>query len=209
MNENKTKKVRVPRDSDFIGNKNISDIAYMMLFLEAAYDPKNPTFRKLSIKDVNYSRLTEGVDISRQTFAKYVKKLIEVGRITEENGFYILPVPQDNKYYDIETETIEELIAFAKNHSIKIYVYLLGWHRYCLKNGDLFNFSLDNLCKTIGLTEQQSRNHRTIKYILSMLERLELIKVSDTPCIKVIMNNKTTYHYQLLDASDALPPKKK
>ena len=198
-------KTRVSREDDFIRDRNVNDISYMILFMAADFDPSK-TYRTIKIKEVNYSALTKNANISRQTFAKHIKKLIEIGFITvdEEKEEYILPIPQEH-YFDVESTTIRKLNHFAKNNSIKIYVYLLGWYTYYKKYNKEYNFSLDELCEVIGLAPRQTRNREIIKDILEMLERLGLIKVSDTADCPVIINNKQTMHFRLIAARDSLP----
>ena len=199
-----TEKIRVSREDKFLKDKRINDISYMVLFMAASFNPNNKEYRTIKIKNVNYSKLAAEAGVARQTYSKHIKKLIEINFIQINQDEYILPIPQEF-YFDIEQTTIRKLTNFAKNNSIKLYVFLLGWYNYYKKKGQEYTFSLDGLCEAIGLAPRQSKNREMIKDILEILERLGLIKISAYADAKKNINGIEVSLYRLIYASDSLP----
>lgn len=201
-----TEKIRVSREDSFLKNKKVNDISYLVLFMEASFNPNNKKYRTIKIKDVNYSKLSKKAGISRQTYSRHIKNLIETNfiQVNQEEEEYILPIPQEF-YFDIEQETIRKLTSFAKSNSIKLYAFLLGWYNYYKNKKEDYTFSYDGLCEAIGLAPRQPKNRETIKDILEMLERLGLIKVSPCADSKKLINGIEVSSYRLIYARDALP----
>lgn len=197
-------KIRVSREKEFIQDKTISDISYITLYMAAEYNPLDPLVRKIKIKDINYSKLTQGISISRQTFSKHIKNLIEKGLIEIEDEYYILPVPQEF-YFDIDEDTLRILTNFAKSNSIKLYVHLLGWYTLKKSMNQEYNYSLDGLCEELGIAPRQTRNRQVIKDIIYALTALGLIKTTAEPDFRIESNGNVFWHYRLLFATDTMP----
>lgn len=184
-------------------NKKLSDITYVILFLSSKQE-KGKEGRTVLKKDINYSKLSDIYQTSRQTLSKRVKELIKEGVIIENDDHYIIPKPE--YYYDIEAETARKIINTLKENAVKVYVYLLGWYNHCQASRSVYNFSYDHLCEVIGYSKQQSSNREQIGDIIDILERLGLVKISPAD-FPVMLNGIQTYHHRLLKAQDHLPTK--
>ena len=194
----KQKKIRTNRGLIMADNK-ICDLTYGKITIESKFD-KDKNQRYIKKNDVNLTLWAEALDISRQTLSTRLKYLITVGLIEEDSQYYIMPIASEH-FFDIEEETFKQLVASAHKNLIRVYICLLGWHKFCQKKGTRYQFSIDSLNKELKISVNTNNRAKTT-YIIDTLERLGLIKVSDYK-VKVGKGDR----FELLEAFDSLPKK--
>ena len=166
---------QVPNSKEIIVQKDYSDILYCYLQVISKKNDKGP--RLLTTKDLNQTRLSEVLEISRPTIKKKLKHLIDLDLLippTEDCPFYQLRILSPDEAFLVPQETLRKMISALKERTIDVYVYLAN--RYYANKGVAFDFSITGLKAYCGLGCKTSNNNYVITDILEVLQKLGLIE---------------------------------
>lgn len=112
---------------------------------------------------------------SPKTLRSHLNYLIEKEYVIDKEDRYILPRKEDF-YFLIPLKTLQYLNDNCKEHVIKIYVYLGQKYSWSIKNGQMYEFSSEELGDNIGLkVKNNSRAYEVINNALDLLANSELI----------------------------------
>ena len=112
---------------------------------------------------------------SPKTLRNHLNYLIEKEYVIDVEDKYVLPRKEDF-YFLIPLKTLQYLNDNCKEHVIKIYVYLGQKHQQSMKNGQMYEFSSEELGDNIGLKiKNSSRGYEVINHALTLLSNSGLI----------------------------------
>ena len=167
---------QIPSDIKYTSSKNYSDILYGYLQHMSIMDPCTNA-RYVKRADINYVKIAEDLNITRQTVSKKFKALVEEGLLIENkyNKIYFLRVLEPSLAALLPDDTLRVLINTLQERGLSILTYLLKTfiqhgERPCVIN-------LDILKDYVGLNRaNRGTNNQIIKDNLIVLERLGLIR---------------------------------
>ena len=112
---------------------------------------------------------------SPKTLRSHLNYLIEHAYLQDCQDKYILP-EAESIYFLIPLKTLKYLNDNCKEHVIKIYVYLGQKYKWAVKNGILYEFTLEELGNHVGIKiKNNSRGYETINNALELLSNSGLI----------------------------------
>lgn len=169
---------QVPKDKTICSNKKYYDILYA--YLQCLSERDNITnIRYFHKKDINFSKLGEIFNLSRQTVSTKFKNLKELGLIIEQdNGDYELVELRPDIATLVPYSTLKVITDTLNENSISTYIYLLN--QYYRNKCQPFQFTLDQIKSYIGISTSTRSNNEIITNILYVLEKIGLIKYSLT-----------------------------
>ena len=137
-------------------------------------------------KDINYSKIANDLDKSRQTISKRFKEMLEGTKENEESTIApLVRLSQDGKRYElialqsnlamlVPKSTLRVLVSALNDNTISIYVYL--FNRYYASGCKEFQFSYKELKNVIGIMANSNGNHYIISSILFILKKIGLLE---------------------------------
>ena len=167
---------QVPKSKNICSNKKYYDILYAYLQCISERD-KESNKRYFYKKDINFSKLGEIFNLSRQTVSTKFKNLKELGLVEEVNKdtYQLIELSADIASL-VPYNTLKLITDTLSENSISTYIYLLN----CYYSNDCrpFQFTLDQIKKHIGISTNTRSNNDIITNILYVLEKIGLIKYS-------------------------------
>ena len=177
---------QIPKEKDIIVNNGYCDLVYGYLQIISQWDDNPEHMRYILKKGFSLSGAAEDCGISRQTFTKYFKAMLDTPEnaaagnpilIKEMSDRYELLVLNRNLAMLVPYNTLVALVSSLNNRAISIYVYLLNRYLATLATGQrTFVFSIDSLKALVGLSSKnRNKSNDIIKGILKVLEKLGLL----------------------------------
>lgn len=167
---------QIPKARNICSNKKYYDIlyAYLQCISERDAESNKRYFYK---KDINFSKLGEIFNLSRQTVSTKFKNLKELGLIEEVNKdtYQLIELSADIASL-VPYNTLKLITDTLNDNSISTYIYLLN----CYYGNDCrpFQFTLDQIKGYIGISTSTRSNNDIVTNILYVLEKIGLIKYS-------------------------------
>jgi Mn-dependent DtxR family transcriptional regulator len=190
---------QVPKAKDICANKKYYDILYAYLQCISVRDEKSK-IRYFSKKELNFSKLGEIFNLSRQTVSTKFKNLKELGLVVErDNETYKLVELSADLASLVPYKTLKLITDTLNENSISTYVYLLNC--YYANGCQPFQFTLEQIKSYIGISTATRSNNDTVTNILYVLEKVGLIKYSLTTLKQeadTFQNVKTIYQLDWL-----------
>ena len=167
---------QVPKTKTICANKKYYDILYAYLqcvSIRDEYDGKRYFYKK----DINFSKLGEIFDLTRQTISTKFKNLTELGLVIkiDENTYQLLELEPDIATL-IPYKTLKLLTDALNQNSISTYVYLLN--QYYSNGCKPFVFTIEQIKKYIGISTSTRSNDEIVNNILYILQQIGLIRYS-------------------------------
>lgn len=167
---------QIPKSKNICSNKKYYDILYAYLQCISKRDSKSNK-RYFYKKDINFSKLGEIFNLSRQTVSTKFKNLKELGLIEEvdKNTYQLIELSADIASL-VPYNTLKLITDTLNDNSISTYIYLLN----CYYGNDCrpFQFTLDQIKGYIGISTSTRSNNDIVTNILYVLEKIGLIKYS-------------------------------
>lgn len=169
---------QIPKVKEICANKKYFDILYSYLQRISKYNQKE-NIRYFAKKDINFSKLGEQFDMSRQTMSNKFKNLQELGLICDldAENYKLITLEKDIAAL-IPYDTVKLLTDTLSQNTISTYIYL--FNRYFAEGYKSFQFTLDQVKAFIGISTKTRSNNDIITNILYVLEKIGLIRYSLT-----------------------------
>ena len=190
---------QIPKAKSICANKKYYDILYAYLQCVSVRDD-NLNKRFFYKKDINFSKLGEMFDLSRQTVSTKFKNLKELGLVIEinKNTYQLVELESDLASL-IPYNTLKLMTDALNENSISAYVYLLN--NYYSNNCKPFQFTIEQVKSYVGISTTTRSNNDVITNILYVLEKIGLIKYSLSTLTQdndSFQNIKTIYQLEWL-----------
>ena len=182
---------QVPSNKDIAAIKKYSDVLYSYLQINSEWDGIKEHNRYVLKKYIKFTQLAEILGMSRQTISNKYKWLIEVGLLIEKQDRVELTTLEQDMATLIPFPTLRILTNTLSENSISIFAYL--YKRYYAAKKE-FLFTYDQLKAFIGIGVNTRSNDYIIKDILTVLEKLELIKIKKEMIPDQFGGNRTQYY---------------
>lgn len=177
---------QIPKEKNIIVNNGYCDLVYGYLQIISQWDKDTNHLRYIPKKGFSLSAAAEDCGISRQTFSKYFKAMLDTPEniaagnpilIKELKDRYELLMLDRSLAMLVPYDTLVALVSSLNNRAISIYVYLLNRYIATLATGQTsFIFSIDSLKALVGLSSKnRNKSNDIIKGILKVLEKLGLL----------------------------------
>ena len=169
---------QIPKVKEICANKKYFDILYSYLQSISKYNQKE-NIRYFAKKDINFSKLGEQFNMSRQTMSNKFKNLQELGLICDldAENYKLITLEKDIAAL-IPYDTVKLLTDTLSQNTISTYIYL--FNRYFAEGYKPFQFTLDQVKAFIGISTKTRSNNDIITNILYVLEKIGLIRYSLT-----------------------------
>ena len=189
---------QVPKAKTICASKKYYDILYA--YLQCISERDENGNRYFTKKDINFSRLGEMFNLSRQTVSTKFKNLKELGLVVEvdDNKIKLVELSADLASL-VPYNTLKLITDTLSENSISAYIYLLNC--YYANECRPFQFTLDQIKSYIGVSTNTRSNNDIITNILFVLEKIGLIKYSLTAMKQdtdSFQNIKTIYQLEWL-----------
>ena len=167
---------QIPSKKEVCSNKKYHDIIYG--WLQEASERDEVGNRYVNEKCVNFTAIGKMINLSRQTVAKKIKNLEEMGLIVKNDGKkrYDLILLSAGDATLIPQKTLNFLVNSQSEKGISIYVYL--FNRFYANGYSEFSFYMNQIKSFIGLSTAYKNNNDVIKDCLTSLENNGLIEFS-------------------------------
>ena len=178
MLKNQPDSRQVPKAKNICSNKKYYDILYA--YLQCISERNKETNKRYFLKkDINFSKLGEVFNLTRQTVSTKFKNLKELGLIVEQDdGNYELVELSADIAALIPYDTLKVLTDTLNENSISAYIYLLNI--YYKNKCQPIQFTLDQIKSYIGISTTTRSNNEIITNILYVLQKIGLIEYSLT-----------------------------
>lgn len=202
MLEIKTNSRQVPKTKEICASKKYYDILYSYLQCISQKNEKTET-RRFSKKEINFTKLGNMFNLSRQTVSTKFKNLKELGLIKEidEETYEIITLQKDLASL-VPYSTLKLLTDTLNENSISTYIYLFNC--YYANDCKPFQFTLEQIKNHIGICASTRSNDDIVTNILFVLEKIGLIKYELTTFKQehdTFQNVKTIYQLTWLTNS--------
>ena len=189
---------QIPKLKTICADKKYYDILYAYLQCISTRDEVNG-LRQFSKKEINFSKLGEMFNLTRQTVSTKFKNLQQLGLVIEDKENYKLVELSADIASLIPYNTLKLITDTLSEHAISTYIYLLNC--YYANGNRPFQFTLDQVKSYIGVSTSTRSNNDTVTNILYVLEKIGLIKYSLTTSKQeadTFQNIKTIYQLEWL-----------
>lgn len=177
MLEIKANSRQMPKSKEICANKKYYDILYA--YLQCISEKDENGSRKFDKKEVNFTKLGNIFNLSRQTVSTKFKNLKELGLIKEaDNDTYELISLEKDIATLVPYNTLKIITDALSENSISTYIYLFNC--YYANGCKSFNFTLEQIKNYIGICTSTRSNDEIVTNILYVLEKIGLIKYSLT-----------------------------
>lgn len=165
----------IPTTTELLGDKKFNIGIYTKMQIESRHNDID-IHRYIYDYEINVSQWAEELKLSRPTFNKGLKYLIETGIIkkfeTEENHGYKI-CNRFDKYLLFDRSFLKSLLNVGSNNLIKVYFV---YYKYSMVYGSC-RLTQESILKEIGYSGISKDNKKMIKDINLVLEKLGLIEV--------------------------------
>lgn len=162
---------RIPSDSNFLSNKDISDRVFVWILLRGVTDGDEVYIEKKprgGSKELN---------INYRTFCRRFQKIIDSDYLEEYEDKYKVNFEVTKYKRWVYRDTLEVLLDTGIDDIIKVYIYLGTLYS---TYGDNAYFSLSEIEKNIGCSSiGRTHTNNKIKNILKKLRELFLIRYTE------------------------------
>lgn len=172
--EDEKNRRQVPKIKEYLSLKKYCDVLYCYLQVISYFDEENKE-RYIPKKFINFTKIGEDLNISRQTVSTKFKNLKEMGLIIEDPGKYVLANLDKEVAELVPFSTLRILTNTVKDNVISVYVYLLV--RYRAEKEKPFIFTYEQIKKYVGIGESRGTDY-IINDILLLLSKLDLLNYS-------------------------------
>lgn len=158
---------QIPKRQEICSDKKYSDIVYG--WFQDASERDAEGIRYVDIKNVNYSSIAKRVGLTRQTVAKRVKNLEEIGLIYKNDmkNRYEIHLLSNVDASLIPQDTLSFLVDSQSENGISIYIYLLN--RYWANEEKPFAFTIGQVKNFLGISvKTTSNNHCVVNPLISL-----------------------------------------
>ena len=189
---------QIPKAKGICSDKKYYDILYAYLQCISIRDEVRG-IRYVNKKDINFSKLGEMFNLSRQTVSTKFKNLKELGLVIEDGSIYKLVELSADLASLVPYNTLKLITDTLSEHAISTYIYFLNC--YYANHNQPFQFTLDQVKTYIGISTNTRSNNDTITNILYVLDKIGLIKYSLTTLKQetdTFQNIKTIYQLEWL-----------
>lgn len=159
---------QMPKTREICSNKKYSDVVYGW-FQDVSERDLDTNLRYVSGCNVNFSKIAQRVNLSRQTVSRRVSNLIDLGLLYKNeslNRYEITPLINIDASL-IPQHTLTFLLDSQSENTISIYVYLLN--RYWANDEQPFTFTLSQVKEFLGIsTATPSNNHCIVNPLISL-----------------------------------------
>lgn len=166
---------QIPKTSIICSNKKYYDILYS--YLQCISEPNEYGVkgyeRVISKRKINFTKLGQLLNISRQTASIKFKDLFELGLLIEDEDNYYLTILSQDSAFLVPKETLDVLNDTLNEKSISTYVYL--FNRYIANENKAFIFTLEQIKTFVGISFKTRSNDSVVTNILLVLKKLGLI----------------------------------
>ena len=184
---------QVPKVKDIMADVKYCDILYCYFQNLSKWDGIIGHPRTFTKKEKNFSKISAELKISRQTISKKFNNLLELGLIKETDNNYELVILDADIASLIPVETLKILVSALNENAISIYVYLLN--RFIANKEQEFMFTKSQLKTMLGFSTNTRSNDYVIDGILTVLQKLGLIKVEIRNILDEPSNEVKSYFY--------------
>ena len=170
---------QIPDNKIICADKKYYDILYGYLQqISESEECKGAVVRYIPTKEVSFVRLSEILNLSRQTVSTKMKNLEKLGLVVKNDSKkrYELTTLDATMAALVPYPTLKLLVDALSENSISTYVYLLN--RYVANNERPFQFTLAQIKSAIGISTSTRSNDDVITNILFVLAKIGLIKYS-------------------------------
>lgn len=189
---------QIPKSKTICADKKYYDILYAYLQCISTRDETNG-IRQFSKKEINFSKLGDMFNLTRQTVSTKFKNLQQLGLVIEDKDNYKLVELSADIASLIPYNTLKLITDTLSEHAISTYIYFLNC--YYANGNRPFQFTLDQIKSYIGISTSTRSNNDTVTNILYVLEKIGLIKYSLTTSKQeadTFQNIKTIYQLEWL-----------
>lgn len=187
---------QVPKAKEILANNQYCDILYCYFQNVSTWDGNKEHPRMFSKKDKNFSKLSEYLKISRQTLSKKFDNLVALGLIKEVGNNYELITLEEDIASLISVETLKVLVSALNENAISVYVYLFNRYYASVKNNQQeFMITKEQLKALLGFSIATRSNDYIIDSILTVLQKIGLIKIENRNEIDKVTGDIKTYLY--------------
>ena len=168
---------QIPKTKEICSNKKYYDVlyAYLQCISEKNFEGK----RIFSKKEINFSKLGNVFNLSRQTISTKFKNLKELGLIQDlDNDTYEIIILEKDIASLVPYKTLKLITDTLSENSISTYVYL--FNRYYANGCKPFQFTYEQIKTHIGICTTTRSNDEIVSNILFVLQKIGLIGYSMT-----------------------------
>lgn len=175
-NEKRLKNSRIiPTTKEILEDKKLSIGIYTKLQIESRHNDVD-IHRYIYGDEINVTQWAKELKLSRPTFNKGLKYLIETGiirrfEIEGRKGYKICN--KFEKFLLFDREFLNALLNIGSNNLIKVYFV---YYKYSMVYGSC-KLTQENILKEIGYSSVSENNKRMVKDINLALEKLGLIEI--------------------------------
>lgn len=158
---------QIPKRQEICSDKKYSDVVYG--WFQDVSERDGEGIRYVNEKDVNFSQIAKRVGLSRQTVAKRVKNLEDIGLIykNEMKKRFEIHLLSNVDASLIPQKTLSFLVDSQSENGISIYVYLLN--RYWANEEKPFAFTIGQVKSFLGISvKTTSNNHCVVNPLISL-----------------------------------------
>lgn len=139
INKKETQR-QVPKTQEYTANPLYTDILYGYLQAQCEIEggEKNKFLPK---KLINYSKIGEDLEMTRQTASKKFNNLIKLGLVQEREDGYELITLEKTDAFLISLSMLRKLVSALKERTITCYIYLLN--RFFAAGEKEYEFTID------------------------------------------------------------------
>lgn len=166
---------QVPKVKDIMADVKYCDILYCYFQNLSTWDGVKGHPRTFTKKEKNFSKISAELKISRQTISKKFNNLLEIGLIRDNGKDYELVILDADIASLIPVETLKVLVSALNENAISVFVYLLN--RFIAAGEQEFLFTKSQLKAILGFSTNTRSNDYVIDGILTVLQKLDLIKI--------------------------------
>lgn len=192
---------QVPKVKDIMADVKYCDILYCYFQNLSEWDGVKGHPRTFSKKDKNFSKISAELKISRQTVSKKFNNLLEIGLIRDTGKNFELVILDADIASLIPVETLKILVSALNENAISVYVYLLN--RFIAAGEQEFLFTKSQLKAILGFSTNTRSNDYVIDGILTVLQKLELIKIESRAMLEECSGEVKNYLY-LVNATNKI-----
>lgn len=163
---------QIPKTVEYTTDKKYNDLLYS--YLQCKSEPGEGGVRFIKKSDINFSKIGDDLNISRQTISKRFKNLLQLELIVLKEDVYELTKLEPYLASLVPYKTLKLLVDVFNDYSISLFVYLLN--RYIAEEEKPFITTMAQMKGHIGIATSTTSNNDTVSNILMVLKSVGLIE---------------------------------